>query len=90
MDSGKILKHISERYHVDKTTVEAYFDMFVEEMIQALKGGNDITISGFGDFTILVIDGGCTRTRMGCTGTSKKRKIEFVPSKEVDESLNRW
>ena len=90
MDSDKILKLISERYHMDKTAVEACFNMFVEEMIQALKGGNDITISGFGDFTILVIDGDCQDRRWGCTGTSKKRKIKFVPSKEVDESLNRW
>ena len=90
MDSEKILKHISERYHVDKTAIEAYFDMFVEEMIQALKRGNDITISGFGDFIILVNDEDCTKTQMGCTTTSKKRKIKFVTSKEVDESLNRW
>ena len=90
MDSEKILKHIAECCHVDKTVLEVYFHIFIEEMMQALKGGNDITIAGFGDFSILVPEDACERTPMGGCGTSKRREIRFVPSKEMEESLNRW
>ena len=89
MDSEKILIRIAERCNADKSVLEEYLDIFVEEMVKSLKRGNDITISGLGDFSIVIADND-KEEKNGLAVRGRKREIKFIPEGKVVEGLNRW
>ena len=52
MNKGELIAKISEDTEVTKTQVNAVLDSFVETVTKALKGGDKVTLVGFGTFSV--------------------------------------
>ena len=52
MNKGEFVKHIAELHHCTKIEAEKNLDMFVSSAISALGSGNEISLIGFGNFSV--------------------------------------
>jgi DNA-binding protein HU-beta len=52
MNKGELIAKISEDTEVTKTQVNAVLDSFVDAVTKALKGGDKVTLVGFGTFSV--------------------------------------
>jgi DNA-binding protein HU-beta len=52
MNKGELIAKISEDTEVTKTQVNAVLDSFVDTVTKALKGGDKVTLVGFGTFSV--------------------------------------
>lgn len=70
-------KAIQLRPELNKTAAKAVVDGVFDAMFGALADGDDVTISGFGKFTVVE-----TAARVG-TNPSTGKKLEIAASKKV-------
>ena len=52
MNKSELIAKISEDTEVTKTQVNAVLDSFVDTVTKALKGGDKVTLVGFGTFSV--------------------------------------
>ena len=52
MKKSEFLNHISEQHSCTKVEAEKIIDMFTSSVIDALGKGNEISLVGFGNFSV--------------------------------------
>ena len=52
MNKQQFISYISEKYECTKVEAEKTIDMFVSSVIDAIGQGNEISLVGFGNFSI--------------------------------------
>jgi DNA-binding protein HU-beta len=52
MNKGEFINYISEKHSCTKVEAEKTIDMFVSSAIDALGSGNEISLIGFGNFSV--------------------------------------
>ena len=52
MNKGEFVKHIAELHNCTQIEAEKNLDMFVSSAISALGSGNEISLMGFGNFSV--------------------------------------
>ena len=85
MNKGEFVKHIAELHNCTQIEAEKNLDMFVSSAISALGEGNDISLMGFGNFSVSKIaarDGRNPRT-----GEAIKIKAYNQPKFKVGQKL---
>ena len=76
MNKAEMYSVISEKTGVSKTTVELIVSTMHETIVDTLKKGDEVKISGFGSF--------CTRKRLSRRGRNPKTgEIVDIPQKSI-------
>ena len=52
MNKGEFINYISEKHSCTRVEAEKTIDMFVSSAIDALGSGNEISLIGFGNFSV--------------------------------------
>jgi DNA-binding protein HU-beta len=52
MNKTEFIKHIAEQHQCTQVEAEKIIDMFTSSVIDALGQGNEISLIGFGNFTV--------------------------------------
>jgi DNA-binding protein HU-beta len=52
MNKGEFITHIAHQHNCLKTEAEKVIDMFTSSVIEAMGQGNEISLIGFGNFSI--------------------------------------
>ena len=52
MNKSELIAHIAEQYKCTKTQAEKVIDIFTSSVIDALGKGNEISLIGFGNFSV--------------------------------------
>lgn len=52
MNKSELIAHIAEQHKCTKTQAEKVIDMFTSSVIDALAKGNEISLIGFGNFSV--------------------------------------
>ena len=52
MNKGEFITHIAQQHNCLKTEAEKVIDMFTSSVIEAMEQGNEISLIGFGNFSI--------------------------------------
>lgn len=55
MHKGEFVSYIAAKYNCTKVEAEKVVDMFTGSVISALGDGNDISLIGFGSFTVSAV-----------------------------------
>ena len=56
MHKADLVKHIAEQHRCTKTEAEKTIDMFTSSVIDAIGKGNEISLIGFGQFTVSKVE----------------------------------
>jgi DNA-binding protein HU-beta len=81
----ELIEAIAERANAPKSQAQKYFDAFEEVVTNALKGGDEVQITGFGKFYVRE-----QKTRDGRnpqTGEKMRIPAQKVPSFSAGNSL---
>jgi|TARA_B110000503_G_C7029332_1_gene363303 DNA-binding protein HU-beta len=85
MNKSEFVKHIAEQHNCTQIESEKALDMFVSSAISALSEGNEISLVGFGNFTVSKV---AARTgRNPRTGESLEIKAYNQPKFKVGKTL---
>ena len=85
MNKSEFVKHIAEQHNCTQIESEKALDMFVSSAISALSEGNEISLVGFGSFTVSKV---AARTgRNPRTGESLEIKAYNQPKFKVGKTL---
>ena len=85
MNKGEFITYISEQHNCTKTEAEKTIDMFVSSAIDALGSGKEISLMGFGNFSVSKVaarDGRNPRT-----GEALQLKAYNQPKFKVGQKL---
>jgi DNA-binding protein HU-beta len=52
MNKGEFITHIAQQHNCLKTEAEKVIDMFTSSVIEAMGKGNEISLIGFGNFSV--------------------------------------
>ena len=52
MNKGEFVNHIAQQHKCTKTEAEKTIDMFTSSVIDAMGQGNEISLIGFGNFSV--------------------------------------
>jgi DNA-binding protein HU-beta len=52
MNKGEFITHIAQQHNCLKTEAEKVIDMFTSSVIEAMGQGNEISLIGFGNFSV--------------------------------------
>ena len=52
MNKGEFVNHIAEQHTCTKVEAEKVIDMFTSSVIDAIAAGNEISLVGFGNFSV--------------------------------------
>ena len=52
MNKADFVKHVAQQHQCTKTEAEKTIDIFTSSVIDAISKGNDISLIGFGNFSI--------------------------------------
>jgi DNA-binding protein HU-beta len=52
MNKADFINHIAEQHQCTKTEAEKTIDMFISSVIDAIGKGNEISLIGFGNFSV--------------------------------------
>ena len=94
MSKPKIIKELKTKNpNIKSEDLEKIFDLFLEEIIEALLNKKSIEIRSFGTFFVKEIKER-KQARNPKTGENiyvpKKNKIRFRASKRLKELINKW
>ena len=85
MTKKEFIDHIASEHNCTKTEAEKVIDMFVSSVIDALGAGNEISLVGFGSFSVSKV---ASRTgRNPRTGESLKIAAYNQPKFKVGQKL---
>ncbi len=85
MNKSEFVNYISEKHSCTKIEAEKVIDMFVSSVIDALGAGNEISLVGFGSFSVSKV---AARTgRNPRTGESLKIAAYNQPKFKVGQKL---
>ena len=87
MKKTQLIEAIAERTNVPKSQAQTYFDAFEEVVTDALKGGEEVQITGFGKF--YVREQKAREGRNPQTGEKMRIPAQKVPTFSAGNSLNK-
>ena len=86
MNKADLISSISEKSSVSKKEVEAVLDTLEEDIIETIKGGDEVTLTGFGTFSARQ-----RSARMGVNPQNPSEKIQIpavtVPKFKAGKAL---
>lgn len=85
MNKGEFINHISEKYSCTKVEAEKTIDMFTSSVIDALRSGNEISLVGFGNFSVSKVAARVGRNPR--TGETLQIKAYNQPKFKVGQKL---
>ena len=90
MNKVEFINHIAEQQNCTKVVAEKNIDMFTSSVIDAIGQGNDISLLGFGHFTINKV---AARTgRNPLTGKdvkiSARNQVRFKVGQKLKDAVN--
>ena len=85
MNKGEFINHITGQYECTKVEAEKVIDMFTSSVIDAMGKGKEISLVGFGNFTVSKI--AARNGRNPSTGTSLKIAAYNQPKFKVGSKL---
>lgn len=90
MNKSELVDALAKDSGLTKTDSEKAINSFVTIVEKALKGGDDVTLVGFGSFTIKETAGRSGRNfKTGATIDIPPRKtVRFKPGKNLKDSVN--
>jgi nucleoid DNA-binding protein len=90
MNKGDLIKSIADQSGISKTQATDALNAVIDGVSAALKGGDKVTLIGFGTFS--VSERAARAGRNPSTGEtieiSAKKQIKFKPGKELDDAVN--
>ena len=89
MNKAKLIETISEKTNLHKKDVNKILDEFEQATMNALKNGEEVTLTGFGTFSARV-----RNARMGVNPRNPKEKIQIptvtVPKFKAGKNLKEY
>ena len=91
MNKQQFISYISEKYECSKVEAEKTIDMFVSSVIDALGAGNEISLVGFGSFSVSKV---AARTgRNPSTGKAleipARMQVKFKVGQKLNDAVNK-
>jgi nucleoid DNA-binding protein len=90
MNKGEFVKHIEELHNCTQIEAEKNLDMFVSSAISALGSGNEISLVGFGNFSVSKMaarDGRNPRTGEAIK-IAARNQVKFKAGKTLKDAVN--
>ena len=91
MNKGEFVDHIANQHHCTKVVAEKNIDMFTSSVIDAIGQGNEISLVGFGNFSVSKVaarDG-----RNPSTGAALKiaayNQVKFKVGQKLKDAVNK-
>ena len=56
MNKTEFIKYIAEKHDIQQKEAKKVMDMFIDSVTDALREGNEVTLVGFGNFTVSSIE----------------------------------
>jgi hypothetical protein len=91
MNKGEFINHIAEQHNCTKVEAEKVIDRFVSSVIDAIGQGNEISLVGFGNFSVSKVtarDG-----RNPSTGAALKiaayNQVKFKVGQKLKDAVNK-
>ena len=90
MNKGEFITHIAQQHNCLKTEAEKVIDMFTSSVIEAMGQGNEISLIGFGNFSVSKVAARTGRNpRTGVAIEIDAAKVpKFRPGKALKDALN--
>ena len=85
MKKTELIEAIAEKADVPKSQAQKYFDAFEEVITDALKGGDEVQITGFGKFSVK--ERKAREGRNPQTGQKMKIAAQRVPAFSAGNAL---
>ena len=85
MNKQQFISYIAEKYECTKVEAEKTIDMFVSSVIDALGAGNEISLVGFGSFSVSKV--AARKGRNPRTGAALKIAAYNQPKFKVGQKL---
>jgi nucleoid DNA-binding protein len=90
MNKGDLIKSIADQSGISKSQATDALNAVIDGVSAALKGGDKVTLIGFGTFS--VSERAARSGRNPSTGETieiaAKKQIKFKPGKELDDAVN--
>jgi len=90
MNKGDFIKHIAEKHQCTKAEAEKVIDMFTSSVIDAISKNNEISLIGFGNFSVSEI-----AARAGINPKTKeplqiaaRKQIRFKVGQKLKDACN--
>lgn len=91
MDTSQIIKKATRQLNISEDAARLYFDTFIAVISEELQRGNDVSLMDFGEFCLEIQNTISRETNRKPVGMRKAvRKVVFIPSGELEDSINRW
>ena len=91
MNKQQFISYISEKYECSKVEAEKTIDMFVSSVIDAIGQGNEISLVGFGNFSISKV--AARKGRNPRTGVELDiqayNQVKFKVGKKLKDAVNK-
>ena len=91
MNKQQFISYISEKYECTKVEAEKTIDMFVSSVIDAIGQGNEISLVGFGNFSISKVaarDGRNPRTGAALK-IAAYNQVKFRVGQKLKDAVNK-
>ena len=90
MNKIEFVKHISTMHHCTQIESEKALDMFTSSAISALSDGNEISLVGFGNFSVskLAARAGHNPSTGAAIEISARNQVKFKVGKTLKDAVN--
>ena len=90
MKKSDFITYISEKHTISKVEAEKVIDMFTSSVMGALGEGNEISLIGFGNFSVSKVDARAGRNpRTGeVVQISAYNQVRFKVGKKMKDAVN--
>lgn len=90
MNKGDFVKHIAEQHRCTQVEAEKTIDMFTSSVIDAIGKGNEVSLIGFGNFSVSEV-----AARAGINPKTKeplqipaRRQVKFKVGQKLKDACN--
>lgn len=91
MDTSQIIKKLTRQLNISEDVARMYFDTFVAIISEELQKGNEASLAEFGEFYLEIQNVIPCETDANLLNMRKAvRKVVFIPSKKLEDCVNRW
>lgn len=95
MDMSQLIKKAARQLNIKEDDARLCLDTFVDLIFDGLQKGDEVSLSGFGDFCLemqneIENEIPCEAGHRPISMRKAKRKVVFVPSRKLESIVNRW
>ena len=90
MNKGEFINHIAEQHKCTKVEAEKVIDMFTSSVIDATSKGNEISLIGFGSFSVaeLAARAGINPKTKEPLQIAARRQVRFKVGQKLKDACN--